>query len=153
MRSFSSILPITLVALASTAAAADTESSFRAMLKQHCVMCHGPEAQEGDVRLDTLPLTELDVDQVQVWKTALKLVSSGDMPPDKELALPPTTAAAFQRFLQPVISREAAHLSPDEVVLRRLNKEQYRNSLRDLLGIDVTGPVRHRHAGVICGQL
>ena len=138
MRAFSPILLITLFAFAGAAPAADTESSFRAVLKKHCVMCHGPDTQEGEVRLDTLPLTNLDAGQVKVWKTALKLVASGEMPPKEELRLPRTTAAAIQRFLQPMIAREAARLSPDEVVLRRLNKEQYRNSLRDLLGIDVT---------------
>ena len=138
MRAGRQIILTALLAFTSTGLAADTQSSFRAVLQKHCVMCHGPDTQEGGLRLDTLPLKNPNADQVKTWKTALKLVAAGDMPPAGEPPLTSTTAASIQRFLRPVISREAARLPPDEVVLRRLNKEQYRNSLRDLLGIDVT---------------
>ena len=43
MRTYCSIFLTTLFAFAGTATAADIESSFRAVLQKHCVMCHGPE--------------------------------------------------------------------------------------------------------------
>lgn len=138
MRGYHSFVLIAAIALANSASADITESAFRAVLRNHCVDCHGPETQENDLRLDTLPLKNLNANQVKIWQTAFKLVSAGEMPPDDDPELTTHDAASITKFLSTLVSRESVRLSPDEVVLRRLNKEQYRNSLRDLLGIDVT---------------
>lgn len=138
MRVCYSFVLIAAIAVANSTSADITESAFRAILKNHCVDCHGPDTQEGDLRLDTLPLKNLNAQQVETWQTAFKLVSAGEMPPDDDLTPAIHDKASITEFLRTLVLRQSARLSPDEVVLRRLNKEQYRNSLRDLLGIDVT---------------
>ena len=138
MRAYISMAMIAIVAIGSPVNADDSEEAFRAVLKKHCVDCHGPDTQENDLRLDSLPLRNLDAEQVKTWQMALKMISTGEMPPDDDLALAASDVVLVKGFLKPMILREAARVSPKEVVLRRLNKEQYRNSLRDLLGIDVT---------------
>ncbi|MGI9474041.1 MAG: DUF1592 domain-containing protein, partial [Rubripirellula sp.] len=98
----------------------------------------GAEKQEGDVRFDTLPLANLQADQLEVWKTALDQVADSTMPPDHELALSNAEIAQFAGFLTPRIEKELASVARDRVLLRRFNKEQYSNTVRDLFGINVS---------------
>ena len=115
-----------------------TPKSFRVFLDRHCVGCHGPGEQEGDVRFDTLPLSNLRAEHLEVWKAALDQVSQSKMPPEDELALSKAEVARFTGFLGPRIEKELASVSREKVLLRRLNKEQYSNTVRDLFGINIS---------------
>lgn len=114
------------------------EAGFTAFLDQHCVQCHGPEKQKGDLRLDELPLSGLTPQQLERWQDALDQVTDFDMPPDDDLALSDEQIAQFTSFLAPRIETELASVSREKVLLRRLNKAQYSNTVRDLFGINVT---------------
>ncbi len=135
-------LAICLVALFATSSgfSAETldEAGFTTFLEQHCVECHGPEKQKGDLRLDELPLSELTPQQLEHWQLAVEQVSEFDMPPDDDLALSDEEIAKFTGFLTPRIEHELSSVSREKVLLRRLNKEQYSNTVRDLFGINIT---------------
>lgn len=120
------------------------ESGFAAFLDKHCVQCHGPNKQKGDLRLDELPLSELTSDQIQHWQDAIDQVTQFDMPPDDDLALSDEEIAQFESFLTPRIEQALASVSREKTLLRRLNKEQYNNTVRDLFGINISveGPAR-----------
>ena len=132
----------TFVCLASTTVFANdaplTAETFRAFLDKHCVECHGADKQKGDVRLDNLPLTNLQSGHLEVWQTALEQVTEFDMPPDDDLTLSDEEVAQFEGFLTPRIKQELATVSREKTLLRRLNKEQYNNTVRDLFGINVS---------------
>ncbi|MEM7013810.1 MAG: DUF1592 domain-containing protein, partial [Verrucomicrobiota bacterium] len=115
-----------------------TEETFRAFLDQHCVQCHGADKQKGDVRFDTLPLKNLDAGHLELWQTALEQVTEFDMPPDDDLALSDAEIAQFAGFLTPTIEKQLATVSREKVQLRRLNKAQYSNTVRDLFGINTS---------------
>ena len=51
------------------------------VLKASCVQCHGPDAQEGNIRLDTLDPNLLAGDDVNWWIEVLAVLSNGEMPP------------------------------------------------------------------------
>lgn len=114
------------------------DESFRAFIDTNCVKCHGPKKQKGDVRLDELPLTDLSPDHLELWQDAMDLVATGDMPDDEDLALSQSEIGHATRFIDNLIQDGLQSVSKEQVVLRRLNKEQYRNTLRDLLGINVS---------------
>ncbi|MEM8955648.1 MAG: DUF1592 domain-containing protein [Verrucomicrobiota bacterium] len=114
------------------------EQGFRTFLDKHCVQCHGPDKQKGEVRFDQLPLSSLDADHLETWKTALEQVTEFDMPPEDDLALSDEEIAQFSGYLEPLIASALNNVSREKVVLRRLNQEEYRNTVRDLLGINIT---------------
>jgi hypothetical protein len=114
------------------------ETGFTAFLDQHCVQCHGPDKQKGDLRLDQLPLSRLTSDQIALWQHALDQVVEFDMPPDDDLALSGDEIAQFVDFLTPRLEQALAAVSREQTPLRRLNREQYRNTVRDLFGINIS---------------
>src|SRR5688572_2912498 len=61
-------------------------------LEQHCVMCHGPEKQKGDLRLDTLAAPPKERER---WTEVLEAIANGDMPPKKEPRPPGAAAEGF----------------------------------------------------------
>ncbi|MEM7600205.1 MAG: DUF1592 domain-containing protein [Verrucomicrobiota bacterium] len=126
-----------LVAFIGTAFAAPPEG-FVAFSEQHCVSCHGPEKQKGKLRLDTLSWDPGNPDNIEIWYEIADLLEFDEMPPEDEPQ--PTNAekseilAALHHSLE--IGEE--NTTRESVSLRRLNRLQYRNTLRDLLNVEVT---------------
>ena len=110
-------------------------------LKTYCINCHGAEKQKGDRRFDTLTSEIKTPDDALLWQEILDQINQGDMPPKKEKqpqkpellaavdAITQSIADATQRF-----KGTGAH-----TVLRRLNSFEYRNTIGDLLGLNVAG--------------
>ena len=95
--------------------------------RQHCVRCHGVKQQEGDLRLDRIQAS------AELWLKIADRLERGEMPPEDEPRPAPTDVEAIVAFAKKNAT-ESSHDS--QVVLRRLNRTQYRNTLRDLLKID-----------------
>ncbi len=114
------VLPVT------TVAASDVEA-IMPMLRKHCLRCHGAEEQEGDVRLDDLANAD-----AELLTNIYQQIAAGQMPPDDESQL-----SARQRTALAKQILELAKHSPTAELggLRRLNKREYRNTVRDLLGL------------------
>ena len=51
----------------------------RALFKEHCVSCHGPEKQKGLFRVDDLPLSITNVEIAEKWQKVLNAMNSGEM--------------------------------------------------------------------------
>ena len=62
----------------------------RPFLSRHCVECHGPTAQKGDFRVDTLPADPADPKARDAWAAVRDRVAAGTMPPAKR-PRPPAT--------------------------------------------------------------
>jgi len=69
---------------------------FEAFLEKHCVRCHGPEKEKGDLRIDQLSRDFKAGADSHHWAEALEKVNSGEMPPDKE---PQPTQAEIAAFV------------------------------------------------------
>jgi mono/diheme cytochrome c family protein len=124
----SAVLLVTL----STANAEESPSFFRA----HCVKCHGANKAKGDLRIDTLKWTPTNSENVELWQAIIDRLDAKEMPPEKEPQPSDRERAAILTSLRSRVAAAAEHGSK-QVVLRRLNRPQFRNSLRDLLHIDV----------------
>jgi len=112
---------------------ADDVSTF---LKTHCVKCHGDRKPKGDLQLDTLTWSQTDSNNVEVWQSIVDRVNAGEMPPENQPQPTDRDREAFLKLIRGRIASATEHNSK-QVVLRRLNRAQYRNSLRDLLHIHV----------------
>ena len=118
--------------IGSTVVAEDTNAFF----KTHCIECHGATKPKGDLRLDTLKWTPADSANVEVWQAIIDRLDAKEMPPEKRPQPADRERNAIIKTLRSQVASAAKH-SAKQVVLRRLNRAQFRNSLRDLLHIDV----------------
>ncbi len=111
----------------------------RALFKEHCIACHGPEKQKGKFRVDELPLEITTIESAEKWQKVLNTLNAGEMPPEEEKQ--PSTAAKtdFLDDLANVMVAARRNLSDQNgtLTMRRLNRREYKNTLRALLGIDI----------------
>jgi hypothetical protein len=132
-----------LVALHSSLKAAAPEALFpekhRAVLKQHCFSCHNAEKQKGKVRLDDLSFSIGDSHSAERWQAVLDAVNSGDMPPEDEKPLPTEAKTDLLDDLNQtlVVARKVLGDRGERATMRRLNRREYANTIRDLLGITI----------------
>ena len=136
------ILSTAIAALAWAAAAPATEPAYdeavRPFIAKHCAGCHGPEVQESELRLDLLPEELASPGVRKTWAKVLDKLRAGKMPPRKQPRPAAGDIAAVVAWIDASLRREASRQrSEGRVVLRRLNRVQYENTIRDLLAIDV----------------
>jgi PAS domain-containing protein len=108
------------------------------LVKKHCFECHGPDVQESDVALHKYTRGEQVVADEKTWQTVIQMLRSGAMPPEDQ---PQPTAAERQQTVRAIESILYAvdcdgPPDPGRVTIRRLNRAEYNNTVRDLLGID-----------------
>jgi hypothetical protein len=116
------------------------EKQVRPILKKHCFKCHGEKKQKGDLRLDTLS-GDLSKDRVaaEAWHDVQNALNLSEMPPKKEDSLLPAELRTVTSWItQEIDALVASQKSTGgRIVLRRLNKTDYQNTMRDLLGIEM----------------
>ncbi|MEZ6139763.1 MAG: DUF1592 domain-containing protein [Zavarzinella sp.] len=107
-------------------------------LQQYCAECHAGKSLKGDFSVETTKLTNdfTDAATKAKWREVVNVLNSHEMPPKKSVQPTAKEVAAVVDWI--TAQAVAAELSQREaeVVLRRLNREEYRNTIRDLLGID-----------------
>lgn len=106
--------------------------------KQHCLRCHGEETAEGQLRLDRLESDLSRHASFERWRGIMNRVKTGSMPPKEEPRPDPAQASLFIRQLSTRLDEVAAKQRAEgRVVLRRLNRVEYENTMRDLFAVDV----------------
>ena len=112
--------------------------SHRPFLKQYCYECHGAEKQKGDYRFDTLGNELTDLPTLESWQAILDQLNLGEMPPKKAMQPPfGKTAKVIESLTAKLQETYAARKSTGgQAVIRRLNKFELRNTLRDLFYIN-----------------
>lgn len=108
---------------------------FRAFLTKHCQDCHSGEKPKGGFHLDKLTPDFDDPANRERWFAVQKRVQAGEMPPK---AKPRPAEADVQALAAWIVAKaEATQLAHGRTVVRRLNRVEYQNTIRDLLGIEV----------------
>ena len=105
--------------------------------KQHCIQCHGPEKQKGKLRLDTLEWNPAEASNLDQWQEIIDRIHAGEMPPKEKTNLTTAQLTEIVTLLRKRVA-EVAGSGKKQVLLRRLNRTQYRNTVRDLLNLDMT---------------
>jgi hypothetical protein len=118
--------------------AAGYQSDVLTLINTHCVACHGPDVQEGSLRLDTLPADFSSSQTAAKWIEVMDNLNLGEMPPDGE---PQPSAQAIEKttnWIAEEIRHAAArsHSTGGRVLMRRLTRTEYANAVRDLLKVD-----------------
>ena len=129
------LLLIMLSVSGSFATAADqNEDVLRPFLKSYCIRCHGPKTQKADRRFDQLSTNTAITNQAELLQEILDQLNLAAMPPEDEKQ---PTGAELKRVVARLTivlakAREAARKNVGKVVMRRLNRIEYRNTIRDL---------------------
>lgn len=113
------------------------DKSILPIIEQRCLDCHDAEMRKGDVNLAALWDKAPQRHDIRLWDKVREQLHSGTMPPKSK---PPLDPAAKQAVLDWVKQNEQATLAapatdPGSRRTRRLTREEYSNTLRDLLGI------------------
>jgi cytochrome c5 len=123
--------------LATTAPAevATSAASERALLDQYCVTCHNQRLKTAGLMLDQLDPARIH-DRADVWEKVVRKLRAGMMPPSGLRRPDPPVMEAMIEFMEKQLDRDAApHLIPPG--MHRLNRTEYTNAMRDVLGLEV----------------
>ena len=111
--------------------------SFEGFLQTHCSHCHGPDASEGNLRIDQLSRDFAAGRDAQRWAEVVERVNSGEMPPEPEPQPAQREIASFVAGLDARIQegRAARMAARPAVAHYRLSRREYQNTVYDLLGV------------------
>ncbi|MEM9589219.1 MAG: DUF1592 domain-containing protein, partial [Planctomycetota bacterium] len=132
------------IALAGAAFTAETGESRDAnsvdpgimgLLKQNCLRCHGPEESNADLRIDQLTSDLTDRENASAWVEVRNAINLGEMPPEDEGDLTSQQIRQVSTWVTAGLrAAERNRLTTDgRVLLRRLNRHEYVNTVSDLL--------------------
>ena len=111
----------------------------RPFLQSHCVGCHSGESAEAGIQFEKFTDTASIQTKYELWEKTLRMIRDGQMPPADEEQPSATErvdmVTALQRELNSFDCASERH--PGRVTIRRLNRAEYNNTIRDLLGLDI----------------
>ena len=122
--------------------AAQPPSSFATeaapILAKYCGACHNPTKSKGGVSVASFGIEAAFAVDSKTGRKILDNVEGGAMPPEDAPQIPPAERAKLLAHLQSAVSKAGCVLVPDpgRVTLRRLNRVEYNNTIRDLIGVD-----------------
>ena len=111
----------------------------RTLFAEHCQKCHSGKKPKGDFEIASLSQDFSDRKNREMWLNVMEQLEAGKMPPK---AKPRPPGHEVQTVIQWIGERAGAaevarRAAEGRVVLRRLNRAEYANTVRDLLGVDV----------------
>jgi hypothetical protein len=116
------------------------DTQIRPLLETYCFSCHGPKKQRSKVDV-SVARTEADLARQQpMWLSVVKQIKTRAMPPDDEKKQPADGERdKLVAWLEGALDRidERAPRDPGRVTIRRLNRAEYNNTIRDLVGLDL----------------
>lgn len=118
-------------------AASDGPDNPPAMLEQFCSRCHNDADKVAGLSIEDLRGGDLQSGaHADEWERILRRVSLGEMPPRNKAQPDPVMRADFVHWLQSSLDGyAAAHPDPGRATIRRLNRVEYANAVRDLLAL------------------
>ena len=107
-------------------------------LQQHCLACHSGQKPEAELSLAEFRDDASVLKKQKLWDKVIGMVETGGMPPEDRPRPSVQQREAFVRAVREVFRRAAREAKPDpgRVTMRRLNRTEYRNTIRDLVGVD-----------------
>ena len=115
------------------------ETIVKPFVSAHCVTCHGRETHKRDLDLEAFATASSLIDHRDRWEEVIRKLRDREMPPDDE----PQPAEHQRQAVAAWLARELARIDrvtppdPGRVTARRLNRAEYDNTVRDLLGVDI----------------
>jgi Protein of unknown function (DUF1592)/Protein of unknown function (DUF1588)/Protein of unknown function (DUF1587)/Protein of unknown function (DUF1585)/Protein of unknown function (DUF1595)/Planctomycete cytochrome C len=138
------LIRVTLVAALFSAGLARAEDQrqfrdqIRPVLVKYCQECHRGEKPKGELNLDRLEVDFANAANRERWLLVIQRVRAGEMPPKGKPRPEPQEVKSLANWVNAEIKMAGAERAAEgRVVLRRLNRVEYENTVRDLLGIEI----------------
>ncbi len=124
-------------ATAAPKAPAGFNRAVQRFLEEHCIRCHGPKREKGNLRLDTLARDFTNPLPASRWADIRERISSGEMPPEDEPRPKADQAAQAAEWIAAQLrDGESTRLAKRErVTFHKLSRGEYANTVQDLLGV------------------
>jgi mono/diheme cytochrome c family protein len=117
-------------------AAAQFRKEIQPILTEYCSDCHADGAKKGNVAFDELKSDAALLDH-DLWLKVLKNTRAGLMPPEKKPKPSAEERAKLEQWIKySAFGIDPKNPDPGRVTVRRLNRVEYRNTIRDLTGHD-----------------
>src|SRR5476651_2392366 len=110
---------------------------IKPVLEKYCFDCHNDKKQKGDVNLLSVVDNPKLEENRKVWEKVAEMVEGGDMPPEKKPQPSDAQRDLMVKFIDGQLSKAdcIGPANPGKVTIRRLNRTEYRNTIRDLMGV------------------
>ncbi len=117
--------------------AAGFNQAVTPIVTKTCTPCHNDRSAAGDLNLGAFTVASSIADQRDGWERIIQKVRSGEMPP-KGIPRPVSELDSMVKFIEGEFARADKNIKPDpgRVTAKRLNRNEYSNTIRDLLTID-----------------
>jgi hypothetical protein len=114
------------------------EQKIKPFLNQYCNSCHNSDKSAGGVSLDIYISEAHARKDRKVWEEIQKVVVTNHMPPKNKPQPPSADREFFVEWIANSLTKVdcTAPKDPGRVTLRRLNRAEYNNTIRDLCGVD-----------------
>ncbi len=113
------------------------DSEIKPLLSQYCYECHNDKRAKADLSLEMFKTVGDAQKNPVVWEKVLHNVRSGEMPPSKK---PQPSLAERDKVMQwietELLQADCSKPDPGRVTIRRLNRSEYNNTIRDLIGVN-----------------
>ncbi|HYO82039.1 MAG TPA: DUF1592 domain-containing protein [Bryobacteraceae bacterium] len=135
----SALIAATLAAQPQPAPASPSfDLAVKPILTKSCVPCHNERMASGSLNLTGLNTAASIAQHRDEWERVIQKIRTGEMPP-KGIPRPPAAQLdALMGVVREEFARADKNVKPDpgRVTARRLNRAEYTNTIRDLLGVD-----------------
>ncbi|MFT5466375.1 MAG: hypothetical protein ACI8UO_001475 [Verrucomicrobiales bacterium] len=110
-----------------------------ALFEKYCLDCHDSATEKGEVDLERLSFDLGTLESAETWQKVLDSLNSGEMPPEDKKQPGAEEKTAFLETLsnQLVTARKLLSDSGGQITMRRLNRREYRNTIQQLLGVEI----------------
>src|SRR5437660_1163971 len=118
-------------------AAAHFRKEVQPILTEYCFDCHGDGMSKGGISFDGFKSDEALLNNHDLWFAVLKNLRAGVMPPEKKSRPSPEERTKLENWVKfEAFGIDPKNPDPGRVTVRRLNRIEYRNTIRDLIGVD-----------------
>jgi Protein of unknown function (DUF1592)/Protein of unknown function (DUF1588)/Protein of unknown function (DUF1585)/Protein of unknown function (DUF1587)/Protein of unknown function (DUF1595)/Planctomycete cytochrome C len=108
------------------------------LLARYCIKCHGGAKPKSDFALDIFKDEAAALKDLNVWDRVAQRIRAGEMPPPRRPQPTRQEVELIGRWVDAALGNADClrRKDPGRVTLRRLNRAEYNNTIRDLVGID-----------------
>ncbi len=141
LRYLSLILVLALVTLTANPGeqnTSDFSQNGALFLEQYCFSCHAGDQPAAELSLDAFTDNHSLIKSRDIWELVLDMVTTDQMPPAEGEQPSMEASEAFVSHIESIFEHADITAKPDpgRITVRRLNRVEYRNTVRDLLGAD-----------------
>jgi cytochrome c551/c552 len=132
-------IPIVLQTTAQALGAGSGPQGVLSLVQTSCIACHDAAVKSGGIDFKALQSPRTFEESRDTWEKVAEKLKTGQMPPPGIPRPPAAAITAATHWLETEFSRQDRLIKPDagRVAAHRLNRAEYNNTIRDLLGVDI----------------